>query len=241
MLLEGKVALVTGGGRGIGRGIALAFAKQGCDVAVAARTEAEIRETAEAIRTTGRRALALQCDVRHSDAVHTMVEETLGSLGAIDILVNNAGYAQFKPFTELSEYEWRTTLDVNLTGPFLCIQAVLPSMMGRRTGRIINISSVAGLKPLNRQSAYCASKHGLNGLSKVLAMELREYGIGVHSICPGGVDTRLAQKAMPDRDKSDWMTPEDIAHACLYLASLSPRATTDEIVVRRFGSVPIGG
>ncbi|MBM3290456.1 MAG: SDR family oxidoreductase, partial [Candidatus Hydrogenedentes bacterium] len=163
------------------------------------------------------------------------------AFGQIDILVNNAGYACFKPFAELSVEEWRRTIDVNLTGAFLCTKAVLPSMIAHGGGRIINISSVAGLKPLAEQSAYCASKHGLNGLSKVLAMELRPHNIAVHTICPGGVDTRLAQDAMPGRDKSDWMAPEDIAHACLYLATLSPRATTDEIVVQRFNSVPIGG
>ena len=241
MLLEGKSAFITGGGRGIGRGIAVAFAKQGCDVAIAARTESEVRETTELVRAEGRQALALHCDVADASSIHRAVQETLAGFGAIDILVNNAGYARFLPFQELTPDEWKRTLDVNLTGPFLCIQAVLPSMMARRSGRIINISSVAGVKPLAHQSAYCASKHGLNGLSKVLAMELREYGIGVHAVCPGGVDTRLAQEAMPDRDKRDWMTPEDIAHACLYLASLSPRAATDEIVVRRFGSLPIGG
>jgi len=239
MLLNGKTAFITGGGRGIGRGVAVAFAKQGCDVAVAARTESEVEETAQRVREHDRRALALCCDVADPRSVQRAVDETLAAFDAIDILVNNAGYARFMPFHELSLDEWKSTLDVNLTGPFLCIQAVLPSMMARRSGRIINISSVAGVKPLLHQSAYCASKYGLNGLSKVLAMELREFGIGVHAICPGGVDTRLAQEAMPDRDKTGWMTPEDVAHACLYVASLSPRATTDEMVIRRFDSVPM--
>ena len=241
MLLQGKTALITGAGRGIGRGIALAFAAQGCDIAAAARSVDEVNGTVDAVKRAGRRALALIVDVSNERDVRQMADETLNAFGHIDILVNNAGYACFKPFSELSVEEWRKTIDVNLTGVFLCTKVVLPSMIKRQSGRIINISSVAGLKPLADQSAYCASKHGLNGLTKVLAMELRQYNIGVHSICPGGVDTRLAQEAMPDRDKSDWMTPEDIAHACLYLASLSPRATTDEIVVRRFGSVPIGG
>lgn len=241
MVLQGKTALITGAGRGIGRGIALAFAEQGCDIAAAARSADEVNATVDAVKRCGRRALALIADVSNEHDVRAMADETLNAFGHIDILVNNAGYASFKPFTELSADEWRKTIDINLTGVFLCTKAVLPSMIRRQSGRIINISSVAGLKPLADQSAYCASKHGLNGLSKVLAMELRQYGIGVHSICPGGVDTRLAQEAMPDRDKSDWMTPEDIAHTCLYLASLSPRATTDEIVVRRFNSVPIGG
>jgi 3-oxoacyl-[acyl-carrier protein] reductase len=241
MLLQGKTALISGAGRGIGRGIALAFAEQGCDIAAAARSADEVNATVDAVKRCGRRALALIADVSNEHDVRAMADEALNAFGHIDILVNNAGYASFKPFAELSLEEWRRTIDVNLTGVFLCTKAVLPSMIKRSNGRIINISSVAGLKPLIDQSAYCASKHGLNGLTKVLAMELRQYNIGVHSICPGGVDTRLAQEAMPDRDKSDWMTPEDIAHACLYLASLSPRATTDEIVVRRFSSVPIGG
>ncbi len=196
---------------------------------------------ATGIRDAGGKAISLACDVTDPEQVQRAVDETHDSFGAIDILVNNAGIAIFKPFYELSADEWQQTLDVNLNGAFHCTQAVLPGMMHRRDGRIINISSVAGVKPINKQSAYCASKHALNAMSKVLAMELRDYGIAVHAVCPGGVATQLADEAMPERDKADWMTPEDIAHACLFLASQSSRATTDEVVVRRFGSVPIGG
>ncbi|HNR35988.1 MAG TPA: SDR family oxidoreductase [Candidatus Hydrogenedentes bacterium] len=241
MALQDTVALITGAGRGIGRGIALAFARQGCDIAAIARTAREIEETADAVRRLGRRARAIVCDVTSARGVSEAVRMAECELGPIDILVNNAGYGSFKPFIETDEASWRRTLDVNLTGPFLCIQAVLPGMMARRRGRIINISSVAGLKPIAEQAAYCASKHGLNGLTKVLAMELRPYGIGVHAICPGGVDTQLARENMPDRDKTNWLQPEDIAHVALFLATQSPRAATDEIVVRRFDSVPIGG
>ena len=241
MLLENKTALITGAGRGIGRGIACAFAEQGCDIVAVARSQDELEATAEEVRALGRRVLAISCDVADPEAVFAMAQEALSAFNFIDILVNNAGYAEFKPFTELELDGWQRTLDVNLTGPFLCIKALLPSMMTRREGRIINISSVAGLKPIIEQSAYCASKYGLNGFTSVLAMELRAYGIGVHAICPGGVDTRLAQEAMPHRDKTNWLQPEDIAHAALYLASLNPRATTDEIMVRRFDSTPIGG
>ncbi len=241
MLLQGKTAFITGAGRGIGRGIALAFAAQGCDVAVAARTMGEVEETAAAARALGRNALALHCDVADEASVRDAVDAALGACGGIDILVNNAGYACFKPFLELSAEEWRRTLDVNLTGAFYCTRAVAPSMIARGGGRIINISSVAGLKPIRNQSVYCASKYGLNGLTSVLAMELREHNIRVHSICPGGVDTQLSREAMADRDKTGWMTPEDIAHVALFLATQSDRATTDEVSVRRFGSVPIGG
>jgi 3-oxoacyl-[acyl-carrier protein] reductase len=241
MLLEGKTALITGAGRGIGRGIAEAFAKRGCDVAAVARTLQQVEETADYVRDLGRRALAISCDVSAADDVARCVDTILTQFGQIDLLVNNAGVAIFKPIAETTLKDWKQTLDVNLTGAFLMIKAVMPSMMERNQGRIINISSVAGLKPLVDQGAYCASKHGLNGFSKVLAMELRDYNIAVHTICPGGVDTELARDAMPRRDKSNWMQPEDIANACLYLASLHPRATVDELSIRRFGSMPIGG
>jgi 3-oxoacyl-[acyl-carrier protein] reductase len=241
MLLKGMSAFITGAGRGIGRGIARAFAEQGCDIAAVARTEPEVMETAALVESLGRKALGLVCDVADPASVNAAVERMLGAFGKIDILVNNAGYACFKPFMELSLDEWQRTLDVNLTGIFLCTRAVLPGMIARQSGRIINISSVSGLRPILRQSAYCASKHGVNGLTSTLAMELRPHGIRVHAICPGGVTTRLSEENMADRDKSDWMTPEDVAHTALYLASMSSRATTDMVYLRRFGSVPLGG
>ncbi len=238
MRLEGKVALITGAGRGIGKGIALAFARDGCAIAAVARTAEEVEATAQEVRGLGVDALALTCDVTRQEQVEDTVGTALEAFGHIDILVNNAGYAHFEPIKDLSPAQWQQTLDINLTGPFRCIKAVLPSMIERRAGRIINISSVAGLKPYIEQGAYGASKSGLNMLSQVLAMELRDYGIAVHAVCPGGVPTRLSREAMPHRDRSGWMTPEDIAHTCLYLATLSPQATTDLIKVRRFASTP---
>jgi 3-oxoacyl-[acyl-carrier protein] reductase len=241
MLLEGKSALITGAGRGIGRAIAIAFAKQGCRIAALARSSGELEETAGLVRGEGQEALVLKTDVTDAAAVAEVVAQAQESLGGIDLLVNNAGYANFKPFLEYTIEEVRRTIDVNVVAPFLFMQAAAPGMIARKSGRIINISSVAGLKPIMNQSLYCASKHGLNGLSKVIAMELREHGIAVHWVCPGGVDTKLSREAMPERDKTNWMTPEDIAQACLYLASLSPRCTVDELMIRRFGSVPLGG
>ena len=153
--------------------------------------------------------------------------------------MNNAGAAIFKPLWELSIEEWRLSLDTNLTSVFLLTKAFLPVMMERKSGRIINISSVTGLKAIDRQAAYCSAKHGLNGFTKSLALELRPYNIAVHAICPGGVDTRLSREAMPHRDKSNWMTPEDIAQTVLYLVSLSPRAAVDFLSLRRFDSEPL--
>ena len=142
-------------------------------------------------------------------------------------------------FGALSLDDWNDTLAANLTSVFLCTRRVLPAMMARRAGRIINISSVSGLKPIAEQSAYCAAKHALNGLTKTLALELSEFGIGVHALCPGGVVTRLSEEAMPDRDKTGWMLPEDIAHAALFVATQSPRAATDIVHLRRFDSAPL--
>jgi 3-oxoacyl-[acyl-carrier protein] reductase len=239
MLLDGKTAVITGAGRGIGRAIALAFAREGCDIAVAARSESEIEETRRLAAETGRRVVSVRCDVADLASVTAMAQAVLAELGRVDILVNNAGYGRFRPFVELTDEEFTRTIDVNLTGAFRCIKAFLPGMMAQKSGRIINVSSVSGLKAIDRQSAYCASKHGLNGLSKTLALELRPHGIAVHALCPGGVTTRLSEEEMPDRDKTDWMMPEDIAHVALFLASMGPRATTDVIHVRRFGGEPL--
>lgn len=239
MQLNGKTALITGAGRGIGRAIALAFAREGCDVALAARTAPEVEDTARLAREMGRRAFAYPCDVGDADQARAMAGKALDDLGHIDILVNNAGFTAFRPFADLTLEDWRRTMDVNLTSVFVVTQAVLPGMMERKSGRIINVSSITGIKPIEQQSAYCAAKHGVNGLTKSLALELRPHGIAVHAICPGGVHTRLTDECMPDRDKTDWMTPKDIAHTALYLATLSPRAAVDILTVRRFDSAPV--
>lgn len=239
LLLEGKNAIITGAGRGIGRAIAEAFAAQGCNIAALARSENEIEETAALVRALGVRAVAVKCDVTQAGSVAAAFAAAESFLGPVDILVNNAGMARFKPFASLTMGDWNETLASNLTSVFLCTQRVLPGMMARRAGRIINISSVSGLKPIAEQSAYCAAKHAVNGLTKTLALELSEFGIGVHAICPGGVVTRLAEEAMPGRDKAGWMLPEDVAHAALFLASQSPRAATDIVHLRRFDSAPL--
>jgi len=238
MPLKDKVVVITGAGRGIGRAMVHVFAAAGARVVAAARTGAELAECVGAMAPHGQ-ALGVECDVRDPQAVARLAQSTAHHFGPADILINNAGYADFHAFADLSLETWQRTLDVNLTGPFLVTQVFLPAMIARRSGRIINVSSVAGHKGIEQQSAYCASKHGLNGLTKVLAMELREYNIGVHAICPGGVDTRLAQEAMPDRDKTDWLQPEDIAQSALYLCSLSPHAAVDFLTMRRFESTPL--
>jgi 3-oxoacyl-[acyl-carrier protein] reductase len=239
--LQGKIALVTGAGRGIGKAISMELANAGVSVAVLARTESEVRETAEKIDKLHGAALPLTADVTNPEQIQQCVENIIQRWGKLDILINNAGFARFKPFTELSLEEWKQTIEVNLTGTFIVTKAVLPYMIARNSGSIINISSNSGLRPIPKQSAYCAAKHGVIGLTKTLAMELKPYGIRVHAICPGGVITRLSEENMPERDKSNWMQPEDVAHAVMYLLTQHPRATTDIIYLRRYDSVPLGG
>lgn len=239
MLLKDQTALITGAGRGIGRAVALALAGQGCSVALVARTRDELAAVAAEVSALNGRALVLPCDVADPGAVQEVVDATLEAFGNVDILVNNAGYACFKPVWELSLEDWRRSLDVNLTSAFLFCRALMPHMMARRSGRIINMSSVTGLKALPEQGAYCAAKHALNGWTKSLALELRPYNIAVHAVCPGGVDTRFSREAMPHRDKTGWMQPEDIAHTVLHLASLSPRVAMDIVSLRRFAGEPL--
>jgi 3-oxoacyl-[acyl-carrier protein] reductase len=239
MQLINRIALITGAGRGIGRAIAECFAVEGCDVALMARSADELQTVAERIRGMGRRALVLPCDVRQEDRIKECVAVVHTELGPVDILVNNAGFAKFGTFPELTTEDWENTFQINLMGSVHCTRAVLPSMMARRRGHIVFVSSVAGLKGIERQTAYCASKHAVLGLTKALALEMRPYGVAVHALCPGGVITRLAEEAMPERDKSDWMEPQDIAHAALFLVTQHPRATTDILTVRRFAAEPL--
>ena len=239
MRLEGKTALITGAGRGIGRAITLAFAQEGCQVALAARTQEELDRTTTDAIAFGVKALPIVCDVTISSDISSTIAATLDAFGHIDILVNNAGAAHFKPIYQITLEEWQHAFDVNVTSAFSFIQGVLPGMMARHTGRIINISSVTGLKALPEQAAYGAAKHALNSLTKSLNLELRDYNIAAHAICPGGVDTKLSQDAMPHRDKTEWMKPEDIADQALYLATLSPRVAVDIVSMRRFAGEPL--
>jgi len=232
--LEGKKAIVTGGGRGIGRAIALAMAEEGCDIAVLSRTRGEIERTANEIAMFGSQALAIQADVSDPLDVEYAVNEIIKAFGRIDILINNAGIAIFKPFLELTLTDWDRTMAVNLRGAFICAQEVAKQMVIQESGTIVNICSSASQKAYPNQLAYVASKHGMMGLSKTLSIELQPYGIKVHAISPGGVDTKLTADARPEVDRSDWMHPEDIAQVVMMLLTMHDRATIDEIYIRRY-------
>lgn len=194
-LLAGQVAIVTGGGRGIGRATALEFARAGADVVVAARTHRQVEETAEEITALGRRGLAVVADVSQAEDVERVVDSTLEVFDRIDILVNNAGIIQpIDWVVETSVEDWRYSIDVNLTSVFLCSRAVLPGMMARESGKIINVSTGSAVSVVPTWSAYAAAKAGVDHLTRVLAAEMRPYKIQVNAVYPGLVDTKLAEK-----------------------------------------------
>jgi len=235
MRLQGRVALVTGGGRGIGRAIAQALAREGAKVAVAARSREQVEETAGLLAQP---ALGIVTDVRRPDDVRRMVEQTVAGLGPVDLLVNNAGVARFAPILQATLADWQAMFDVNVLGALLCTQAVLPSMLERRRGWIINIASSSSVKGYVDQSGYCASKHALLGFAKVLALETRNAGIRVHCICPGGVDTEMAGQNPSFDNRSDLMRPEEIADLVVFLASLDGVMMIDNVIVRRYKATP---
>jgi NAD(P)-dependent dehydrogenase (short-subunit alcohol dehydrogenase family) len=233
--LRGQVALVTGGGRGIGRAVSLALGRAGARVVLAARTAAEIEAVSAKIARAGGEATAVPADVSRE-------EDVVGLFGRVgerlDILVNNAGLGIFGPLDAFSAADFDRVLGVNLRGTFLCCREAMKRMERRRGGWIINVSSVVGIKGYPNQAAYTASKHGIVGLTKSLAVEAQPHGIRVSVILPGGVDTGMAGQARPDLERSVLLQPEDIAQTVLYLLSLSDRAAVDEIYIRRRTSPP---
>jgi len=183
--LSGRVALVTGGSRGLGRVIATALAKAGADVAVASRTQSDLDEAAEALRGCGRRALAIATDVTDEPSIRSMVEQTVGHFGRIDILVNNAGIGDTHAVVEMDAAQWDRVMHVNLRGPMLCCKHVGPHLIAQRSGKVINIGSVMAARVARYMTPYCASKAALVHFTRTLALEWIRHGIQVNALCPG--------------------------------------------------------
>jgi len=228
MDLTGKVALVTGGGRGIGRATALAMARAGADVVVNYRTN---RETAgsivAAIQSLNRKSLAIQADMRNPEQIEAMFAQADEVFGRLDILINNAGTGQLKALDEITVDFWDDILSVDLRGPFLCTQAAARLMIPRRYGRIVNVSSIGGVRGIDRDPAYTAAKAGLQGFTKSAARHLGQYNITVNTVAPGPTATDLS-KALPAEMHTRAAsaaalkrtgTPEDVADAILFSAS----------------------
>jgi len=211
--LGGKVAVVTGASRGIGRAIATLFEQEGARVAGCARRAVPGVDA---------------CDVRRADDVARFASTVKDRFGVPDIVVNNAGVVARAPLAELTESAWDDVVDSNLKGTFLVTRAFLPEMLARRTGRVINIASISGRLGTAGLGAYCAAKHGVIGLTRALAEEIRDDGLAVNAICPGSVDTDMLRVGMPGAVAR--MSPEDVARVALFLAADAPAAMTGSCV-----------
>jgi 3-oxoacyl-[acyl-carrier protein] reductase len=228
--IPGQVALITGAGRGIGLAIARRLGKMGARVSICARDRTNLEEVATGLRAEGIEVLATSADVTREDRISTLVGDTQRKMGPIDILVNNAGIGIFGPFHEQSEADWDLVLTTNLKSVFLMSRAVAPEMIRRKTGQIINISSLAGKNTFANGAIYCASKWGLLGLSGCMAEDLRGHGIRVSAICPGSVNTEFSPHA--GKDASKMLQPDDVAHAVAALVTQAPGSFISEMQMR---------
>jgi NAD(P)-dependent dehydrogenase (short-subunit alcohol dehydrogenase family) len=217
-MLEGKVALITGASQGLGRALAIAYAKEGARVVINARSEESIRPVAEEAESPGAEVLALAADVAKSADVERVVDAAAQRFGRIDVLVNNAGV--LGPRVEILEYpeeEWRWVIEANLTGPFLVSKAVVPHMP--EGGSIVNVVSGVSVEGRAEWGAYSVSKFGVEGLTQILASELEDRGIRVNAVDPGGMRTGMRAAAYPEEDPMTRITPEENTEVFLYLAS----------------------
>lgn len=248
--LNEKTAFITGGGRGIGRAIALTFAGAGAAVAVAGRNRETLEDVCAIIEQRGGRAVAVLCDVADAMQVYTAVSIARAALGPFDILVNNAGITYSAKLTDTDDALWERVIQVNLNGAYYCCKAIVPDMIARGGGRIINIASMASLVGMPFSAAYSAAKHGLLGLTRSLALELQRYHITSNAICPAWVDTDMMAEAInalaaktgrtPEEAREALlsrggqqraMSPEEVAIAALRLAGPDGAATNGETIV----------
>jgi len=245
MLLKDRVALVTGGARGIGRAIALLFAKEGADVVVVDINLEEAEKTSGEVEALGRKSLALKLDVTSFINAEEAVNKILDKLGKVDILVNNAGITKDNLLLRMNEADWDAVLNVNLKGTFNCIKAVSRPMLKQRSGKIVNIASIIGIIGNPGQANYSASKAGIIALTKTAAKELASRNINVNAVAPGFIQTDMTAK-LPEEVKQKMLaaipmgklgSPEDVARVCLFLASDEANYITGQTIIVDGGMV----
>ena len=242
MRLSGKVAIVTGGNRGIGKAISLAFAGEGAKVVVVGRNKSRCNEVADQITEEGGEAIGIQVDVASEADVARMAKQTRDKYRRIDILVNNAAVnLPYRAVTELTLEEWNWILNVNLTGPLLCIRSVLPGMIAQRSGKIINLSSIGGRHGAAGRTPYRATKAAIINLTECVAAEVKEFGIDVNAICPGAVETDMLREITGGEMPAHLMPPEDIAAVAVFLASDESKAITGTAIDAFGNTNPIFG
>jgi NAD(P)-dependent dehydrogenase (short-subunit alcohol dehydrogenase family) len=226
--IDNQVAVVTGAGRGIGRAVAIELGRLGAHVVLAARSRRELEETAGAIGTN---ATVIPTDVRKKDDLQRLFEQA-NALGPVDILVNAAGLGIFGPVAAFKDEDFDILIETNLRGIFFCSRFVLPSMMERKRGHIINVASIAGKVGSANRAVYCASKFGVVGFTESLAEEVRAYGVRVSVICPGSTDTRFSPSETSGKARDRMLKPEDIAHAVRMIVTQEPNSFISEIMMR---------
>ena len=225
-MLNGKTALITGGGRGIGRAIALEFARNGARVAVASRTAEQVEQVAAEI---GSNAIALVCDVADPESVARMFSDLRERFGDADILVNNAGMAESATLVNTTDELWHRLLSINLSGTFYCTRAALPAMLKKRWGRVINVASIAGKAGAPYIAAYSASKHGVMGLTRSIALEVAAAGITVNAICPGYVETEMVTRGIEQITQKTGRSAEEALDIIKKMSPQNRLATPEEV------------
>ncbi len=225
---ENQVAIVTGAGRGIGRSVAVELGRLGMRVALVSRTRSELEETAGTVRGS----VVLPADLRIEAEVRNVVEAARRNLGAVDVLVNSAGVYHFGPINQAVEADFDRVIDTNLKGVFFTCRTVLPAMVERGRGHIINIASIAGKVGSAGRALYCASKFGLVGFTEALSQEVREAGVRVSLICPGSTNTGFSPKEQEGKSRERMLQPDDVAHAVRMLLGQEANSFISEIVMR---------
>ena len=236
--LAGKVAIVTGASRGVGKAISIQLAQNGATVLLAATNPQKLQETAQLIAAEGGRAESIVTDLRDETSIKRLVAAAAERFGRLDILVNNAGVAYAGPIEDTATEQWDRCHSVNARGAFILCREALALLKKAKKAYIINIGSVVSVKGYPLQTAYTASKHALRGFTIALAEELKNTTIRVHIICPGGVATDMVGQTRPDLKQADLMQPGEIAELVVYLVTHEGNAVIDEVHIRRAGSGP---